>query len=205
MTIEITFKEIIGHLWRAKWFVLGVTILTAVATLGLSLSKANDTYSQEVTLYVVPKDGTGEENPMQYTQVADVAAYDLKFYLQSPEVANRIKQAIPGMENAEGVVSISKTSMARVVSFTVKGNTSQDVSQMISVVLDAVNTRYKPQMNVANIENWSQEVTPKKNAAESSIKRVGMMTALAFVVSSFLVVVLSLVKQLFVKTKQRGN
>lgn len=201
ISIEITFKEILEKLWRAKWFILGVTILAAVATFGVSSMKVRDTYSQETTLYVVPKNGAGEENPIQYTQVADVAAYDLKFYLQSPDIANRIKQAMPEVGQLDGVVTISKTSTARVVSFNVKGNTSEEVSKMVQVILDAINTHYKPQMNVANIENWSTSSKPVHNGSESSVKRVVIMSALAFLVSIVLVVLATLVKQLLVKTR----
>ncbi|QTU83147.1 hypothetical protein J7S27_01075 [Carnobacteriaceae bacterium zg-C25] len=200
VAVEVSLQEVLAAIWRKKWIILIATLLVAGGSFFLAKQNKSESYTQELMVYVVPKDGTGAENPVQYSQVADIAATDLKVYLKSKELGSRIRQSVSESElsndDLHNLVKVDKEVYGRAVSFSVTAPRKEVVKRVTPLVLEAIQKDFASKMSVASIENWSGDAQVMHNRSSVSLKRIVLLTGIAFVGTTFLVVVLDLLSKL---------
>lgn len=168
---QITLKELIVKLLSFKWFILGITILTGIMGFVFGHLKSSTVFEANLEAVVIAKDGTGEENPIQYIYLADLALMDFKSMLESNLFIQKINTN-SNTAGTSGTVSVDFKTSSRVAHVKVISESESDAAKIVSYIkqnvkADIMNMTAIRDLTIREIDNVKEMKTgsPLKFAA----------------------------------------
>lgn len=198
---EINFGDILKSIWRFKWIVCIVTLLSSVALFFFAKQKAAIQYQATTEIAVVAKDGTGQENPIQYVYLADLALIDYKELVTSDTFAEKVASDNAVTLSKEEVLSAIKvelTASSRIATIKIKANTRENVLKIKEYLTQYAKTEMESIATIKEIKvlNDSKIIEAKQDSS----KKYALIGLVVGLIGSILCIVIFLaLSQLFKK------
>ena len=190
--VEVDVLALLRTLWRRKFLIFLISLLTAVAALGYSLFVAKPSYDSTTRIYVVNRQQA--DNPALTNQDLQAGSYLVKDYKEiilSQDVLNKTIDALKLEENTVQLtkkLSVSVPKDTRIVSITAKDGDPAEAARIANGIREAAAEKIIAVTKVADVTTLEEAEVPT-NPSSPKIKR---NVALGFVAGFVLISVLIL-------------
>lgn len=199
INLEISFLEFLKECWKRKVIcAIGVACFIGA---GFLFGKYTEKkmYEGYVDIIVVPKDGTGSQNPIQYLQIADLALIDLQNLLVSDAFSQKIMEKNNiSLENIKlsNVLKMTNKTSSRLFQVVITHNDKATVHAIKETLVDYAKSEIETIAAIKEVRVlYQSEVTQQtmNNSKKYSIYG-GMLGSIIAVISILVVTLVNKIK-----------
>lgn len=172
--IEVDVLALLRTLWRRKFLIVLVALLSAVAALGYSLFVAKPSYQSTTRIYVVNRQQA--DNPAITNQDLQAGSYLVKDYKEIilsqdvlTQTADELKLKASSGELAKKI-SVSVPTDTRIVSITVKDNDPAEAARIANGLREAAAAKIIEVTKVSDVTTLEEAEVPSQPSSPN-IKR----------------------------------
>lgn len=173
--VEIDLKALFFELWKKKWWILFVSLLTAIVGFGYTSYFVRPTYNATTRIYILNNSSSSDLNSGAL-QTALQLTSDYEQLITGVNVTQKVAKEL-GMKSLPGTISVTSPEDTRILNITVTDTNPERAAKIANTVRKVASEQI---VNIMNIDavNTVYEAQAPTNPAAPNIKK---NTVLAFV------------------------
>lgn len=193
-TIEIDVLSLLKMLWRRKFLILLVSLLTAIVALGYSMFVVTPEYSSTTRIYVVSR--SQSDNPGLTNQDLQAGSYLVKDYREIILSQDVLEQVVSNLNldmtssALSKKISVSVPTDTRIVSISVQDNQPEEASRIANGLREIAAQKIIAVTRVSDVTTL-EEAQPATAPSSPNIRRnvlLGFVGGFALIVVVILLV-----------------
>lgn len=172
--IEIDVLSLVKILWRRKFLIFLVSLVTAIAGLGVSMFLLNPEYTSTTRIYVVsrnPNENAGVTN--QDLQAGSYLVKDYREIILSQDVMNQVVSDLKlnmTSKNLASKISVEVPTDTRIVSISVEDSSAREASRIANAVREVAAQKIIAVTRVSDVTTL-EEAQPATTPSSPNIRR----------------------------------
>lgn len=150
--VNIDLGTLFKLVWLKKYYILALTLIAGMGTYFYFSMQTKSSYRVETDIYIIAKDGTGEQNPIQYLQLADAAVKDYEYLVKADYLIEDVAKQyqISNINDIKSGLSVTLSQGTRSVKVALTMGDHEKIIDVFNTLLDKSKVEL---LKIANIKD----------------------------------------------------
>lgn len=173
--VNIDLGTLFKLVWLKKYYILALTLIAGMGTYFYFSMQTKSSYRVETDIYIIAKDGTGEQNPIQYLQLADAAVKDYEYLVKADYLIEDVAKQyqISNINDIKSGLSVTLSQGTRSVKVALTMGEYEKIIDVFNTLLDKSKVEL---LKIANIKDVY--ITNRQNEYSIQIQSVNVKKVL---------------------------